>query len=133
MSRVYRVWSLAREQAFTAEQVATPLAARPYDLRHACLSTWLAAGVAPTQVAEWAGHGVDVLLRVYAKCLDNTESVAMERIEQALEPTPREPRTRNSGAYRERMAVESRFQPDLTGQRRRAPGPEYPQVGGPSL
>lgn len=133
MSRVYRVWSLAREQAFTAEQVATPLAARPYDLRHACLSTWLAAGVAPTQVAEWAGHGVDVLLRVYAKCLDNTESVAMERIERALSTPRNTAANRNSGAYRERMAVESRIQPDLTGQRRRAPGPEYPQVRGPSL
>jgi hypothetical protein len=29
---------------------------------------WLNGGVYPTQVAEWAGHGVDVLLRIYAKC-----------------------------------------------------------------
>jgi integrase len=133
MSRVYRVWSLAREQALTPEQVASPLAARPYDLRHACLSTWLAAGVAPTQVAEWAGHGVDVLLRVYAKCLDNTEMAAMERIEQALSDPRSTPANRNSGAYRARMAVESRFQPDPTGQRRRAPDQVFPQVGGPSL
>jgi hypothetical protein len=33
----------------------------PYDLRHACLSTWLNGGVYPTQVAEWAGYSVDVL------------------------------------------------------------------------
>ena len=106
---------MAREQALTADQVASPLAARPYDLRHACLSTWLAAGVAPTQVAEWAGHGVDVLLRVYAKCLDDTESAAMERIERALKATPREPRNRNSGTYRAQTAAQSRFQPDTPG------------------
>jgi hypothetical protein len=46
--------------------VQDALARRPYDLRHACLSTWLNGGVPPTQVAEWAGHGVDVLLRIYA-------------------------------------------------------------------
>jgi integrase len=115
LSRVYRVWSLAREQALTTEQVASPLAARPYDLRHACLSTWLAAGVAPTQVAQWAGHGVDVLLRVYAKCLDNTEVAAMERIEQTLSASPRTPRNQNSGAYWARTAVEGRFQPDPPG------------------
>lgn len=30
---------------------------------------WLNGGVYPTQVAEWAGHSVDVLLRIYAKCV----------------------------------------------------------------
>src|SRR5271165_3885275 len=32
------------------------LAMRLYNLRHACLSTWLNGGVYPTQIAEWAGH-----------------------------------------------------------------------------
>ncbi|MBW8700818.1 hypothetical protein MBT84_14550 [Streptomyces sp. MBT84] len=32
--------------------VASPLAARPYDLRHSALSTWLNAGVDPTEVAD---------------------------------------------------------------------------------
>ena len=54
------------------------------DLRHTCLSTWLNAGVPPAQVAEWAGHGVDVLLKVYAKCLDGQEAAAQARIEAAL-------------------------------------------------
>jgi integrase len=53
----------------TAAELASPLARRPYDLRHACLSTWLNGGVYPTQVAEWAGHSVDVLLRIYARCV----------------------------------------------------------------
>ena len=58
-----RAWIKAREAALTAIEQGSPLARRPYDLRHACLSTWLNGGVYPTQVAEWAGHSVDVLLR----------------------------------------------------------------------
>ena len=56
----------------------------PYDLRHACLSTWLNGGVYPTQVAEWAGHGVDVLLRIYAKCVVGQDELAKRRISEAL-------------------------------------------------
>jgi len=67
MGTAYRVWDTARAAAFTEVEYASPLARRPYDLRHAALSTWLNAGVPPTQVAEWAGHSVMVLLRVYAK------------------------------------------------------------------
>ena len=58
--------------------------ATPYDLRHACVSTWLNAGVPATQVAEWAGHSVNVLLRVYAKCVYGQEEAAKLRIEAAL-------------------------------------------------
>lgn len=84
MGTVYRVWKLARERALTREEAASPLARRPYDLRHACVSTWLNAGVPPTQVAEWAGHSVHVLLRVYAKCVYGQEEQARQRIEAAL-------------------------------------------------
>ena len=66
-----------------AEQ-ASPLARRPYDLRHACLSTWLNGGVYPTQVAEWGGHSVDVLLRIYAKCIVGQDELAKRRISEAL-------------------------------------------------
>jgi hypothetical protein len=52
--------------------------------RHACLSTWLNGGVYPTQVAEWAGHGVDVLLRIYAKCIAGQDELAKRRISEAL-------------------------------------------------
>lgn len=78
------VWSQARKAAFTADAVASPLAKRPYDLRHACVSTWLNAGVEATRVAKWAGHSLAVLLRVYAKCLDGGEQTARKRVEQAL-------------------------------------------------
>lgn len=79
-----RVWQGARRLAFTPAVAASPLAGRPYDLRHACLSTWLNAGVDPTQVAEWAGNSVDVLLRVYANCIHGRDQLNRQRIEDAL-------------------------------------------------
>ena len=48
-------WAVARTLALTPEQVASPLAARPYDLRHAAVSLWLNGGVAATEVANQAG------------------------------------------------------------------------------
>lgn len=78
-----RIWEKARQAALTPAETKSPLAERPYDLRHARLSTWLNAGVAPPQVAEWAGNSVPVLLRVYAKCLTDSEQSALRRIEQA--------------------------------------------------
>ena len=79
-----RAWIKARDAALTAAEQASPLARRPYDLRHACLSTWLNGGVYPTQVAEWAGHSVDVLLRIYAKCVAGQDELAKRRISEAL-------------------------------------------------
>ena len=79
-----RAWIRAREAALTATEQASPLARRPYDLRHACLSTWLNGGVYPTQVAEWAGHGVNVLLRIYTKCVVGQDDLAKRRISEAL-------------------------------------------------
>jgi integrase len=79
-----RLWRRARKAALTEDQCASPLARRPYDLRHAAVSTWLNGGVAPAQVAEWAGHSVTILLRIYAKCLDGEEGTAMGRIDAAL-------------------------------------------------
>ena len=51
---------------------------------HACVSRWLNGGVPAPQVTEWAGHSVEVLLKVYAKCLDGQDAVARRRVEQAL-------------------------------------------------
>jgi integrase len=78
------VWASGRTEALTPEEAASPPARRPYDLRHAAVSTWLNAGVPPTQVAEWAGHSVAVLLRVYAKCIAGQEEAARHRIALAL-------------------------------------------------
>jgi hypothetical protein len=79
-----RVWKKARRAALSTEDCASPLAARPYDLRHACVSTWLNAGVPGPQVAEWAGHGLDVLYRIYAKCLAGQEDSIRQRIDNML-------------------------------------------------
>ncbi len=79
-----RAWIKAREAALTTAEQGSPLARRPYDLRHACLSTWLNGGVYPTQVAKWAGHSVDVLLRIYAKCVAGQDKLAKRRISEAL-------------------------------------------------
>ncbi|MFD0468148.1 hypothetical protein ACFQ0B_07385 [Nonomuraea thailandensis] len=88
------VWHKARERALSPTEQASGIAARPYDFRHACVSTWLNAGVNPPQVAEWAGHSVDVLLRVYAKCIAGGQVEAMRRIETALpRPPPLSSRT----------------------------------------
>ena len=57
-----RAWDRARKAAFDTGEYISPLARRP--LRPAPrMSTWLNGGVAPAQVAEWAGHSVEVLLR----------------------------------------------------------------------
>jgi integrase len=79
-----RMWRRARQAAFTAEVAASPLAKTPYDLRHAAVSTWLNGGVPPTTVAEWAGHSVEVLLRIYAKCLDGGDALIRRRVQAAL-------------------------------------------------
>lgn len=78
------VWQEARTLALTPAQVASPLARRPYDLRHAAVSLWLNGGVPAPEVAARAGHGVDVLLRVYAKCIDGQEEIVNQRIADVL-------------------------------------------------
>jgi len=80
-----KAWSTARILALIPDHVASLLAGRPYDLRHAAVSLWLNAGVPAPEVAQRAGHGVDVLLRVYAKCIDGGEQLANKRIDDALE------------------------------------------------
>ena len=78
------VWQRARPIALTPAQQASPLARRPYDLRHAAVSLWLNAGVPATEVARRAGHGVAVLLKVYANCIDGQAGPANQRISDAL-------------------------------------------------
>src|SRR5262249_31797841 len=53
-----RVWERARKKAWR------------YDLRHAVVSSCLTAGVAPTRIAKWDEHHVEVPLTVHGKCLD---------------------------------------------------------------
>ncbi|GAA4138043.1 hypothetical protein GCM10022285_34640 [Streptomyces tunisiensis] len=83
-STYYRVWQEARALALPPAAVASPLAARPYDLRHSALSTWLNSGVDPTEVAERAGNSVEVLLSRYAKCIDGRQEIVNRKIEELL-------------------------------------------------
>lgn len=83
-SAYYRVWQTARAYALPPAVADSPLATRPYDLRHGGVTLWLNAGVPAPEVARRAGHGVDVLLKVYAGCINGEEHVANGRIDQAL-------------------------------------------------
>ena len=38
----------------------------------------------PTEVAVWAGHSVEVLMRVYARCMPGMEDVWITRMDQVL-------------------------------------------------
>ena len=42
------------------------------------------AGITPAQAAEWAGHSVAVLLRIYAKCIDGQDQLNKRRIQDIL-------------------------------------------------
>ncbi|MET7760750.1 site-specific integrase [Streptomyces sp. NPDC005393] len=79
-----RAWKQARELALVPDQVSSVLAFRPYDLRHAGVSQWLNSGVPAPEVAARAGHSVDVLLKIYAKCIDGQEQEMNDRIMQGL-------------------------------------------------
>jgi integrase len=98
-------WRKARTATLTTAEAASPLARRPYDLRHACVSLWLNAGVPATQVAEWTGHCVAVLLRVYAKCITGQEDSAQQRVDLALNSSTNSPQT----------PVDDRAVPDTAG------------------
>jgi hypothetical protein len=71
---------------------AAPLGRRPHDLRHTAVSLWLNSGVPATEVARRAGHGVAVLLKIYAHCIDGQANAANQRITDASAP-PRQSRT----------------------------------------
>ncbi len=79
-----RAWKQARELALVPHQVSSVMAFRPYDLRHAGVSQWLNSGVPAPEVAARAGHSVDVLLKIYAKCIDGQEQEMNDRIMQGL-------------------------------------------------
>jgi integrase len=80
-----RLWRRVREFTLTPEQLASPLLGRPYDLRHAGVTWRLSAGIPAAQVAEWAGHSVEVLQRIYHRCMAGYDEVWIERMDRARE------------------------------------------------
>ncbi|MFJ4893290.1 hypothetical protein ACIP5U_25425 [Streptomyces sp. NPDC088788] len=57
---------------------------RPYDLRHAGISFWLASGVDPAECARRAGQSIQVLFRYYAKFLAEARNHANSLIEESM-------------------------------------------------
>ena len=131
MGSVYRAWQKARIRVLTPDQAASSLARRPYDLRHACLSTWLNAGVPPAQVAEWAGSqrpGTSPGLREVSRRPGRT-STQKDRSRPRLTPEVLQTSERIPSAFR----ADNRRSSITTGHHRTAPkGPQtaFPQVRG---
>lgn len=82
----WQVWGKVRRLALTPEQRATPLMRRPYDLRHSGITWRLNSGVPATEIAAWAGHSVEMLMRVYARCVAGWEDVWIARMDATLRP-----------------------------------------------
>jgi hypothetical protein len=72
---------------------------RPRDKGHShgpppirpAVSLWLSSGMPAIEVARRVGHGVGVLLKIYAPCIDGQADAANQRIADALgtaEPEP---------------------------------------------
>jgi integrase len=80
-----RAWHAARLAALGPGLAATPLARRPYDLRHAALSLWLNATGDPAEIAARAGNSSRVLHEVYVHCTDGQQDAVSQRIEDALD------------------------------------------------
>ena len=55
------------------------------------MSLWLNSGVPATEVARRAGHGVAVLLKIYAHCIDGQADAANQRITDALSAEDAQP------------------------------------------
>jgi integrase len=84
LSTLWRVLQEARQQVLTPAQLKSPLIHKPYDCRHGGVSWSLNAGVPAPLVAEWAGHTVEVLLRIYAHCIDGDGDRWFGPMEDAL-------------------------------------------------
>jgi hypothetical protein len=63
------------------------------------VSLWLNSGVPATEVARRAGHGVAVLLKIYAHCMDGQATAGNQRIADALgtQETERDPGDEGDG------------------------------------
>ena len=80
----WQVWRKVRQLSLTPVQRATPLMRRPYDLRHSGITWRLNSGVPATEIAAWAGHSVEMLMRVYARCVAGLEDLWIARMDARL-------------------------------------------------
>jgi hypothetical protein len=47
---------------------------------------WLNSGVPATEVAPWAGHGVAILVRIYAHCINGQADAASASLTHLAPP-----------------------------------------------
>lgn len=59
-------------------EAGLPASVRLHDLRHTAGSLMLRAGIEPYRVADYLGHSLDVLLRIYAHVLEADRTADME-------------------------------------------------------
>jgi len=83
-STYWQVWRKVRALSLTPEQLVTPLMKRPYDLRHSGVTWRLNCGIPAPEIAKWAGHSVEVLTRIYAKCVAGLDDVWISRMDSSL-------------------------------------------------
>ncbi len=82
----WQVWQKVRAASLTPAQRESPLMKRPYDLRHSGVTWRLNSGVPPAEIAAWAGHSVEMLMRTYARCVTGMEDVWISRMDKTLHP-----------------------------------------------
>jgi hypothetical protein len=78
-------WARARKHVLTRTELASGLAKRPYDLRHAGISFWLYSGVDSAECARRAGPSIEDSFRYYAKFPDGVREQANRLIEQSMQ------------------------------------------------
>lgn len=57
-------------------------------------------------MAQWAGHSVEILIKIYAKCLDDTDAVARLRVQASL---GHQPGARKVGTHSAQMPDDGRI------------------------
>jgi len=76
----------SRKSALTEREYHSQLVRRPYDLRHAYVSTWLSAGVSPADIAAPAGHSVRVMLSVHSQQMADQRARHQAAVDAVLRP-----------------------------------------------
>lgn len=79
------IWKKAREYALSPADRRGVRLRKPYNLRHSGVSMRLYAGVPAQQVADWAGHSLEMLLNVYSKVLEGFEKRWQKQIDEFMD------------------------------------------------
>ncbi|THV29637.1 tyrosine-type recombinase/integrase [Glycomyces paridis] len=87
-STYWFIWNRARDFAMAPIDRKGLRLKRPYNLRHSGVSLRLYAGVPPQQVADWAGHSLEMLYNVYSKVLDGFEKRWQDQMDKFMGEEP---------------------------------------------